>query len=145
MKFDSQGDGVGRYNIFSYQRSADRYGYVPVGDWAESLTLSNDLIHWPREVVPTSQCSDPCERNEMKKMQAGRKLKFNKVLFITVTYHTKQQCLLKNLRLSHSAVHIPVSQVSTAAGSVQPASLMNTWLMSSPARPVLLASGLLMT
>ncbi|XP_034089489.1 metabotropic glutamate receptor 3 [Gymnodraco acuticeps] len=71
VKFDSQGDGVGRYNIFSYQRSADRYGYVPVGDWAESLTLSNDLIHWPREVVPTSQCSDPCERNEMKKMQAG--------------------------------------------------------------------------
>ncbi|KAL6106846.1 grm3 [Pungitius sinensis] len=71
VKFDSQGDGVGRYNIFSYQRSADRYGYVPVGDWAESLTLSNDLIHWPRVVVPTSQCSDPCERNEMKKMQAG--------------------------------------------------------------------------
>ncbi|KAM6926053.1 LOW QUALITY PROTEIN: metabotropic glutamate receptor 3 [Lycodopsis pacificus] len=71
VKFDSQGDGVGRYNIFSYQRSADRYGYVPVGDWAESLTLSNDLIHWPRDVVPTSQCSDPCERNEMKKMQAG--------------------------------------------------------------------------
>ncbi|KAM8893147.1 metabotropic glutamate receptor 3 isoform 1-T2 [Spinachia spinachia] len=71
VKFDSQGDGVGRYNIFSYQRSADRYGYVPVGDWAESLTLSNDLIHWPRVAVPTSQCSDPCERNEMKKMQAG--------------------------------------------------------------------------
>ncbi|TNN37248.1 Metabotropic glutamate receptor 3 [Liparis tanakae] len=71
VKFDSQGDGVGRYNIFSYQRSAGRYVYVPVGDWAESLTLSNDLIHWPKDVVPTSQCSDPCERNEMKKMQAG--------------------------------------------------------------------------
>ncbi|XP_035521756.1 metabotropic glutamate receptor 3 [Morone saxatilis] len=71
VKFDSQGDGMGRYNIFSYQRFADRYGYVPVGEWAESLSLSSDLIHWPREVVPTSQCSDPCERNEMKKMQAG--------------------------------------------------------------------------
>ncbi|KAM7003047.1 LOW QUALITY PROTEIN: metabotropic glutamate receptor 3 [Tautogolabrus adspersus] len=71
VKFDTQGDGIGRYNIFSYQRSADRYSYVPVGDWAESLSLSSDLIHWPREVVPTSQCSDPCERNEMKKMQAG--------------------------------------------------------------------------
>ncbi|GLD68822.1 metabotropic glutamate receptor 3-like protein [Lates japonicus] len=71
VKFDSQGDGVGRYNIFSYQRSGDRYGYVPVGEWAESLSLSSDLIHWPREAVPTSQCSDPCERNEMKKMQAG--------------------------------------------------------------------------
>lgn len=79
VKFDSQGDGMGRYNIFSYQRSVDRYGYVPVGEWAESLTLSSDLIHWPREAVPTSQCSDPCERNEMKKMQAGRS--FNNVLF----------------------------------------------------------------
>ncbi|XP_071783393.1 metabotropic glutamate receptor 3 isoform X5 [Centroberyx gerrardi] len=71
VKFDSQGDGMGRYNIFSYQRSGDRYGYVSVGEWAESLSLSSDLIHWPREVVPTSQCSDPCARNEMKKMQAG--------------------------------------------------------------------------
>ncbi|KAL7401896.1 hypothetical protein ABVT39_006179 [Epinephelus coioides] len=71
VKFDSQGDGMGRYNIFSYQRIADRYSYVPVGEWAESLSLSSDLIRWPREVVPTSQCSDPCERNEMKKMQAG--------------------------------------------------------------------------
>lgn len=51
----------------------------------------------------------------------------------------------KNLRLSYSAAHIPVSQVNTAAGSVQPASLMNTWLMSSHARPALLASGPLMT
>uniref|UniRef100_A0A672IGN1 Metabotropic glutamate receptor 3 n=1 Tax=Salarias fasciatus TaxID=181472 RepID=A0A672IGN1_SALFA len=71
VKFDSQGDGMGRYNIFSYQHSGDRYGYVPVGEWAESLSLSSELIRWPRETVPTSQCSDPCERNEMKKMQAG--------------------------------------------------------------------------
>ncbi|XP_072241836.1 metabotropic glutamate receptor 3 [Leuresthes tenuis] len=71
VKFDTQGDGMGRYNIFSYQRSGERYGYVPVGEWAETLTLNSDLIHWPKEEVPTSQCSDPCERNEMKKMQAG--------------------------------------------------------------------------
>ncbi|XP_067090342.1 metabotropic glutamate receptor 3 [Osmerus mordax] len=71
VKFDPNGDGIGRYNIFSYQHSGDRYGYVPVGEWAETLSLSSDLIRWPREVVPTSQCSDPCARNEMKKMQAG--------------------------------------------------------------------------
>ncbi|XP_017261414.1 metabotropic glutamate receptor 3 [Kryptolebias marmoratus] len=71
VKFDSQGDGMGRYNIFSYQRSGERYGYVPVGEWAESLSLNNELIHWPKDVAPTSQCSDPCELNEMKKMQAG--------------------------------------------------------------------------
>lgn len=79
---------MGRYNIFSYQRSGDRYGYMPVGEWAESLSLSSDLIHWPREVAPTSQCSDPCERNEMKKMQAGRGLNFRNVL----THHAKQLC-----------------------------------------------------
>ncbi|XP_023994983.2 metabotropic glutamate receptor 3, partial [Salvelinus sp. IW2-2015] len=71
VKFDPYGDGMGRYNIFSYQRNADRYGYVPIGEWAETLSLSSDLIRWPREVVPPSQCSDPCARNEMKKMQAG--------------------------------------------------------------------------
>lgn len=84
---------MGRYNIFSYQRSGDRYGYVPVGEWAESLSLSSDLIHWPREVVPTSQCSDPCERNEMKKMQAGRKLKFIYLFpphFAIATYGNKR-------------------------------------------------------
>ncbi|KAG7249051.1 hypothetical protein CRUP_032377, partial [Coryphaenoides rupestris] len=71
VKFDAQGDGLGRYNIFSYQRSGDRYGYVSVGEWAETLSLNGNLIHWPRDVVPPSQCSDPCARNEMKKMQAG--------------------------------------------------------------------------
>ena len=69
----AQGDGLGRYNIFSYQRSGDRYGYVPVGEWAETLSLNSDLIHWPRDTVPPSQCSDPCARNEMKKMQAGER------------------------------------------------------------------------
>ncbi|XP_023827425.2 metabotropic glutamate receptor 3-like [Salvelinus sp. IW2-2015] len=71
VKFDAYGDGMGRYNIFSYQHNADRYGYVPIGEWAETLSLSSDLIRWPSEVVPPSQCSDPCARNEMKKMQAG--------------------------------------------------------------------------
>lgn len=140
VKFDTQGDGVGRYNIFSYQHSGDRYGYVPVGEWAESLSLSSDLIRWPREVVPTSQCSDPCERNEMKKMQAGRTVNFINFVFVVVTF--KVAAPLENLP---QTVHILVSQVSTAAGFVQPVSLMNTWLMSLPAHLVLLASGPLTT
>lgn len=144
VKFDSQGDGIGRYNIFSYQRSGDRYGYVPVGEWAESLSLSGDLIHWPREVVPTSQCSDPCERNEMKKMQAGRRRNFDNALLLSQPHNTQErrQCIFRNVIL---AVGVPVSQVSTAAGSVRPASLMNTSLMSSRAHPALLASGQLTT
>uniref|UniRef100_A0A8C9WEZ8 Metabotropic glutamate receptor 3 n=1 Tax=Scleropages formosus TaxID=113540 RepID=A0A8C9WEZ8_SCLFO len=71
VKFDSYGDGMGRYNIFNYQQGVDKYSYVQVGEWAETLTLNDDLIRWPRLLVPTSQCSDPCARNEMKKMQAG--------------------------------------------------------------------------
>jgi len=137
VKFDTQGDGIGRYNIFSYQRSGERYGYVPVGEWAETLTLNSDLIHWPREEVPTSQCSDPCERNEMKKMQAGRSVNFDNSLLSL--QHTKQCCLLKKEK-KYSA-NIPVSQVNTAAGSVQRVSLMNTWQMSSPAHLVPLVSG----
>ncbi|KAL4617943.1 metabotropic glutamate receptor 3-like [Arapaima gigas] len=71
VKFDAYGDGMGRYNIFNYQKGADKYSYVQVGEWAETLTLNSDLIQWPWRSVPTSQCSDPCARNEMKKMQAG--------------------------------------------------------------------------
>ncbi|KAJ8389999.1 hypothetical protein AAFF_G00111600 [Aldrovandia affinis] len=73
VKFDAYGDGMGRYNIFNYQRRAERSTYVQVGEWAETLSLSGELVHWPRGNLapPTSQCSDPCARNEMKKMQAG--------------------------------------------------------------------------
>lgn len=128
VKFDPQGDGMGRYNIFSYQRNADRYGYVPVGEWAESLSLSGDLIRWPREALPTSQCSDPCERNEMKKMQAGGR----KASFLCPWFG----------RIKTFSITSPLtSQESTAAGSAQPASLTNTWLTSSPARRALLDSG----
>ncbi|XP_028814404.1 metabotropic glutamate receptor 3 [Denticeps clupeoides] len=74
VKFDQYGDGMGRYNIFNYQRSpgGERYSYVQVGEWAETLSLNEALVGWPRGApAPASQCSDPCGRNEMKKMQAG--------------------------------------------------------------------------
>ncbi|XP_051952750.1 metabotropic glutamate receptor 3-like isoform X1 [Xyrauchen texanus] len=74
VKFDAHGDGIGRYNIFNYQRvpDSDKYTYIQVGEWAESLSLNEPLIGWPNGgAVPTSQCSDPCAPNEMKKMQAG--------------------------------------------------------------------------
>ncbi|MFT7799317.1 metabotropic glutamate receptor 3 [Arapaima gigas] len=71
VKFDAYGDGMGRYNIFNYQKRADRYSYVHVGEWAETLTLNNALFQWAGVSAPTSHCSDPCARNEMKKMQAG--------------------------------------------------------------------------
>lgn len=95
---------MGRYNIFSYQHSGDRYSYVPVGEWAESLSLSSDLIRWPREVAPTSQCSDPCERNEMKKMQAGER---KRPFFVNAAReHTKQERLFFKKKICHTLLFL---------------------------------------
>ncbi|XP_026504717.1 metabotropic glutamate receptor 3 isoform X1 [Terrapene carolina triunguis] len=71
VKFDTYGDGLGRYNVFNFQYAGGRYSYLKVGHWAEILSLDVDSIHWSRSSVPTSQCSDPCAPNEMKNMQPG--------------------------------------------------------------------------
>ncbi|KAM4582227.1 metabotropic glutamate receptor 2 [Fundulus diaphanus] len=71
VRFDAFGDSVGRYNIFHYHKEAGRYVYRKVGYWAQSLTLNTSLIPWAGHVVPTSQCSDPCRKNEVKSMQPG--------------------------------------------------------------------------
>ncbi|XP_072419187.1 metabotropic glutamate receptor 3-like [Chiloscyllium punctatum] len=71
VKFDENGDGIGRYNVFNFQKIAGKYTYIKVGQWAKSLSLNTALIHWPRHHIPTSQCSDPCARNEIKNMQPG--------------------------------------------------------------------------
>ncbi|XP_048356815.1 metabotropic glutamate receptor 3 isoform X2 [Sphaerodactylus townsendi] len=71
VKFDAYGDGIGRYNVFNFQHNGGKYSYVKVGQWAETLTLDVDAIHWSRSHIPTSQCSDPCAPNEMKNMQPG--------------------------------------------------------------------------
>ncbi|XP_021109664.1 metabotropic glutamate receptor 3 isoform X2 [Heterocephalus glaber] len=71
VKFDTYGDGMGRYNVFNFQDMGGKYSYLKVGHWAETLSLDVDSIHWAQSSVPTSQCSDPCAPNEMKSMQPG--------------------------------------------------------------------------
>ncbi|XP_042191242.1 metabotropic glutamate receptor 3-like isoform X1 [Callorhinchus milii] len=71
VKFDENGDGIGRYNVFSFQKVGARYSYLRVGQWAKALSLDPHLLHWPRQVVPTSQCSEPCGPHEAKNMQPG--------------------------------------------------------------------------
>lgn len=71
VHFDANGDSLGRYNIFHYHRENDEYVYRKVGYWARDLTLNTSLIPWESQVVPTSQCSDPCRKNEIKSMQPG--------------------------------------------------------------------------
>ncbi|KAG5835768.1 glutamate receptor, metabotropic 2a isoform X1 [Anguilla anguilla] len=71
VHFDSFGDSLGRYNIFHYHKEDGRFLYRKVGYWAQSLTLNTSLIPWDGQVAPTSQCSDPCKKNEIKSMQPG--------------------------------------------------------------------------
>ncbi|XP_038627081.1 metabotropic glutamate receptor 2 [Tachyglossus aculeatus] len=75
VRFDRFGDGIGRYNIFTFLRAAGgRYRYQKVGYWAEGLSLDPSLIPWAAPTggsLPTSQCSDPCRKNEMKSVQPG--------------------------------------------------------------------------
>lgn len=71
VHFDAYGDSLGRYNIFHYHKENDGYVYRKVGYWARDLSLNTSLIPWESQVVPTSQCSDPCRKNEIKSMQPG--------------------------------------------------------------------------
>ncbi|XP_054164108.1 metabotropic glutamate receptor-like isoform X2 [Oppia nitens] len=76
MKFDRNGDGLGRYNIFNYQQIPDtnQYQYVLVGRWAdEGLELNKDELKFNEGVpeVPTSICSNPCSLGEIKIVQQG--------------------------------------------------------------------------
>ncbi|XP_031424287.1 LOW QUALITY PROTEIN: glutamate receptor, metabotropic 2a [Clupea harengus] len=71
VRFDAVGDSLGRYNIFHYHKEDGKYMYQKVGYWAQSLTLNTSLIPWESQAVPTSQCSDPCRKNEIKSMQPG--------------------------------------------------------------------------
>ncbi|XP_053075272.1 metabotropic glutamate receptor 2 isoform X7 [Acinonyx jubatus] len=75
VRFDRFGDGIGRYNIFTYLRAGSgRYRYQKVGYWAEGLTLDTSLIPWASPLagpLPTSRCSEPCLQNEVKSVQPG--------------------------------------------------------------------------
>ncbi|XP_043835102.1 metabotropic glutamate receptor 2 isoform X1 [Dromiciops gliroides] len=75
VRFDRFGDGIGRYNIFTYLRAGSgRYRYRKVGYWAEGLSLDTSLIPWASTqgtALPASRCSEPCLKNEMKSVQPG--------------------------------------------------------------------------
>ncbi|XP_011531938.1 metabotropic glutamate receptor 2 isoform X3 [Homo sapiens] len=75
VRFDRFGDGIGRYNIFTYLRAGSgRYRYQKVGYWAEGLTLDTSLIPWASPSagpLPASRCSEPCLQNEVKSVQPG--------------------------------------------------------------------------
>ncbi|XP_048879968.1 glutamate receptor, metabotropic 2a isoform X1 [Brienomyrus brachyistius] len=71
VSFDANGDSLGRYNIFHYHGDDGKYVYTKVGHWAQDLVLNTSHILWDQQAPPTSQCSDPCRKNEVKSMQPG--------------------------------------------------------------------------
>ncbi|KAG7280590.1 hypothetical protein CRUP_028316 [Coryphaenoides rupestris] len=71
VRFNAVGDSIGRYNIFHYHKEDGRFTYRKMGYWAQSLTLNTTLVSWRGLGPPTSQCSDPCKKNEVKSMQPG--------------------------------------------------------------------------
>ncbi|XP_017486927.1 PREDICTED: metabotropic glutamate receptor-like, partial [Rhagoletis zephyria] len=100
MKFDKNGDGLGRYNIYNFQRNVEgNFVYQKVGEWFDQyLDLEQEKInfgfteadtttghhlaqhHFENKFgdlvqlsVPESVCSKPCGVGEIKIVQAGDK------------------------------------------------------------------------
>ncbi|XP_071810181.1 metabotropic glutamate receptor 3-like isoform X1 [Asterias amurensis] len=77
VSFDEKGDGLGRYDIFNFRRDSDNhYSYVRVGEWHGELGLDPNSVQFHPSVpvpstadLPMSQCSLPCKRDEIKKLQ----------------------------------------------------------------------------
>ncbi|XP_041459355.1 metabotropic glutamate receptor 3-like isoform X3 [Lytechinus variegatus] len=78
VRFDAQGDGLGRYDIMNYRpiEGTDDYRYVQVGEWANTLSMDPSALHfhpgledYNPQNVPYSQCSKPCGKGEVKLIQ----------------------------------------------------------------------------
>ncbi|KAL5009877.1 hypothetical protein ScPMuIL_012182 [Solemya velum] len=67
VRFDEFGDPPARYDIMNYQKN----GYVEVGNWETGvLRMAKEKIVWPKNRIPTSQCSNPCGKGQVKKIQS---------------------------------------------------------------------------
>ena len=76
VKFDRNGDGLGRYNIYNYQQNSqdNSYSYELVGRWTDAgLELSQEQLRFNEgtQTVPVSICSLPCQLGEIKIVQQG--------------------------------------------------------------------------
>jgi hypothetical protein len=86
VRFDENGDGLGRYNVYNLQRADRRHSskgesdvvlYRRIGQWSEEgLSLDESLIQWraaglPDGARPTSRCSEPCAAGQVKITQSS--------------------------------------------------------------------------
>lgn len=73
VKFDRQGDGLGRYTIYNYVRdeNTSSHYYKVVGKWFDGLHLDLEDVIWPSGTLTQSVCSLPCGVGEIKITQSG--------------------------------------------------------------------------
>ncbi|KAG5319200.1 GRM7 protein, partial [Pseudoatta argentina] len=71
IKFNSDGDAYGFYNIYQYQRKDEgRFDYILIGTWREELSLDINMTRWATGVgqlhIPHSMCSDNCPMGHVR-------------------------------------------------------------------------------
>ncbi|XP_011703241.1 PREDICTED: metabotropic glutamate receptor 8-like [Wasmannia auropunctata] len=71
IKFNSDGDAYGFYNIYQYQRKDEgRFDYTLIGTWKEELSLDINMTRWATGVgelhIPRSMCSDNCPMGHVR-------------------------------------------------------------------------------
>ncbi|XP_022237660.1 metabotropic glutamate receptor 5-like [Limulus polyphemus] len=71
VKFDENGDPPGRYDIMNYQKIDNKYDYVKVGSWINTVLKIDKPVQWGSitsvgSEPPESVCSKPCSRGEIK-------------------------------------------------------------------------------
>ncbi|XP_046428261.1 metabotropic glutamate receptor 7-like [Neodiprion fabricii] len=74
IKFNSDGDAFGFYNIYQYQHSEEgRFDYTPIGTWKEILELDVNMTRWAtgpgEENIPRSTCSENCPLGHVRNFQ----------------------------------------------------------------------------
>ncbi|GLV42938.1 metabotropic Glutamate Receptor [Carabus blaptoides fortunei] len=70
VKFNSDGDAFGSYNIYQYQRNNEKYDYIQIGSWKEILELNLSITNWRESnEIPHSICSEPCPVGHIRNYQ----------------------------------------------------------------------------
>ncbi|KAK2582491.1 hypothetical protein KPH14_004793 [Odynerus spinipes] len=74
IKFNTDGDAYGFYNIYQYQRNEDnRFDYTLIGTWKEELSFDINMTRWATGAgelhIPRSSCSDNCPLGHVRNFQ----------------------------------------------------------------------------
>ncbi|EGI66060.1 Metabotropic glutamate receptor 2 [Acromyrmex echinatior] len=96
IKFNSDGDAYGFYNIYQYQRKDEgRFDYILIGTWREELSLDINMTRWATGVgelhIPRSMCSDNCPMGHVRNFVLSNRA-FSKPLNKDVKWESEPCC-----------------------------------------------------